>query len=329
MAEYQNEKQPRQVFSNMGLALCVFLIVATVTQVLWFALPNLLPGLGWLGQQKWWIWLGIGVPLYVIALPVSMLVFRTVPVLKPEKQPFSTGKFLLFIPVTIFIMYTGNIIGTVLSMLLSGGAAENPLTELAMENSFWKILVMVILAPLMEEFVFRKLLIDRTLRYGEKTAVLLSAITFGLFHQNLFQFFYAFGVGLLLAYLYVRSGKLRYPVILHMIVNFMGSVVASAVLTLVDQDKLLAMETLPPAEMTEAMMEVLPQLMLMLLYFMLLFALYIAGLVILILFARKLTWKETTHQLDPTKRFKTVYLNVGMILFVVLCLFMCVISLLP
>lgn len=40
---------------------------------------------------------------------------------------------------------------------------------------------------------------------------------------NLGQFFYAFALGLLLAYAYFRSGRLRVPVALHMLFNLYGS----------------------------------------------------------------------------------------------------------
>ena len=49
---------------------------------------------------------------------------------------------------------------------------------------------------------------------------------FGLFHLNLFQFFYAFGLGLMFGYVYMRTSQLRYSIVMHMIINFNGSVLA-------------------------------------------------------------------------------------------------------
>ena len=327
MSDMNLERNARREFSLTGVALSVMLVVALVVQLLWFGVPALIPGLQELLEKKYWTWLGVGIPLYVLAMPICALLLRLVPAAPPEKKTYPVGKFLIFIPVAFFITYAGNIIGTILSLVLSNGMAENPLNDLAMENSFWKVLTMVILAPVMEELVFRKLLIDRTVRYGEKTAVLLSAVTFGLFHQNLFQFFYAFGAGLLLGYLYVRSGKLRFPIVLHMIINFMGSVVAPAITTLMDPDKLWQIESLPQEEMILAYMEILPQMLIVMLYGMALIGLSIAGLVLFIINIRKLTWKEVPGQLPLEKKFKTVYVNFGMILFVLLCLVMIAISL--
>ena len=68
------------------------------------------------------------------------------------------------------------------------------------------------------------------LPFGEKPAVILSGLAFGLIHGNLTQFFYAFGLGIAFGYIFVKTGKVKYPIILHMIINFLGSVVSVLVL---------------------------------------------------------------------------------------------------
>ena len=74
-----------------------------------------------------------------------------------------------------------------------------------------------------EELLFRKLLTERIVKYGELPAVLASGLFFGLFHGNLNQFSYAFLIGLFLGFIYVKTGKLRYTIGLHMAINFIGS----------------------------------------------------------------------------------------------------------
>ena len=44
--------------------------------------------------------------------------------------------------------------------------------------------------------------------------------------MNLFQFFYAFLLGLMFGYVYTRTSKLRYSTAMHMIINFNGGVLA-------------------------------------------------------------------------------------------------------
>jgi hypothetical protein len=88
----------------------------------------------------------------------------------------------------------------------------------------WLVLVFpVILTPIMEELLCRKILLTRLLPFGEIPAILLSSIVFALLHGNLFQFLYAFGIGLLFAWIYLRTGRLGYCMLLHGILNAVGS----------------------------------------------------------------------------------------------------------
>lgn len=96
----------------------------------------------------------------------------------------------------------------------------------------------VLCAPLYEELLFRKLLADRAGRDGRKIALVLCGLMFGAFHGNLNQFVYATGLGLFFGFLYIRTGKLRYTVILHMLVNFMGSIAGTVILKLAGFDTL-------------------------------------------------------------------------------------------
>ena len=319
----------KRSFSRIGFALAAILVVGMVTQVAISAVILVFLGSNSsVLSSSWVMWLLSFLPLYLVAIPVGLMILRRLPAQAPEEHRLGFGNAVVFFLISVFIMYTGSIIGTMLSMVLSGGEAINATAELAMDNHPLKVLFMVILAPVLEEFVFRKQLIDRTRRYGEKTAVMLSAVTFGLLHQNLFQFFYAFGLGLLLAYIYLRTGRLRYSAILHAVINFMGSVLAPWVLNLVDQEALLAMESSLPTDETLAQyMDVLPGLLVMSGYVMLLIAIFIAGLVLFIIKCRRLVWRESEAQLPRGTALRTVYCNGGMVLYMLLCLVMIVFSL--
>jgi len=315
----------RKVFSRIGWAMSAVLVISTVLQAVWFMVPG---EEHWMNSSSVGMWLGSIGPLYVVAIPVGLLIMRKLPVQKPEDNPLGKKNFLVFLPICFCLMYGGNIIGTLLSFVLSGGMAENALMDYIMDNSLLKILVMVILAPLLEEYICRKQVIDRTRQYGEKIAVFLSALVFGLLHQNLFQFFYAFALGLVFAYIYIRTGRLRYSVLLHGIVNFMGSVIAPWVLSKMNVEALDGID--PNAPMEELMAvygEILPGLAIGVGYVLLLIGLSITGLVLLIIKCKQLVWKEADAQLPKGTCVKTVYWNVGMVLYILLCLISIVISL--
>ena len=136
-------------------------------------------------------------------------------------------------------------------------------------------------------------------------------------------------MGLVFGYIYTRTGRLRYTVLLHGIVNFMGAVVAPWIISLLDMDALMNMDAnASPEEIMMLYGEMLPGLMVYLLYALFLMGMAIAGLVLLILKCRRLIWKEADAQLPKGTAVKTVYLNVGMVLYVLLCLAAIVFSLL-
>lgn len=320
----------KKVFSRIGLALCAILAITTVLQMLWFYVPAILWGEdNWMSASSWGMWIGSFAPLYLVAIPIGLLVMRKLPAHVPQDNKLEAKSFLTLFPICLFLMYGGNLIGTLLSLLLSGGNAENALIDYVMDSNPLKIAVMVILAPLLEEFVCRKQIIDRTRQYGEKTAAFLSALVFGLLHQNLFQFFYAFALGFVFAYIYIRTGRLRYPVLLHCIVNFMGSVIAPRILAGIDTDAITNMNpNAAPEELVALYQQILPGLLIALGYFLFLGSMSIAGFVLLLVKRKELVWKEADAQLPKNSVVKTVYLNVGMVLYVLLCVAAIVLTLL-
>lgn len=316
------EKQftPKQVFSRVGFALLVLILTSVGVQFLLALFSNQLVKYGYyLSSQNWFLWIVTFVPIYCIAMPLCLLMLKRIPKVPFSKTNMSNKNFFLFLLMCFPLMYGGNIIGTLLSFILSGGTATNTLNEFLLSDSLLKIPIVVFIAPFLEEYIFRKQLIDRCSPYGEKNAILLSGISFALYHANLYQFFYAFALGLLFAYVYTRTRKLRYSVIMHMIINFMGSVLAPFVLSMVDLDALTS---------GNFDLSMLPGFLGYSVYSFSLLALSIAGLVLLIIKIPRLVYEPAPMELEKGTRFKTTYLNIGIILFAVFCIMVSIFNLL-
>ena len=314
-------KTARKAFSRIGLAFSVILLAATALQLVLIIIPRLFWGEdNWLDTSPWGFWLSAFVPLYLVAIPLGLLILRKLPAQTPQDHPLGGKNAFVIFTISLCVMYTGNIIGTALSMILSGGTAQNAVVEYASDTNPLKVLFVVILAPTIEEYVCRKQIIDRTRQYGEKTAVFLSGLVFGLLHQNFFQFFYAFGLGLIFGYVYIRTGRLRYTILLHGIINFMGGVIAPWIVSLMDAQALNSLTPdASPEEVLAVYDKILPGMLLSSLYALFLIGMSITGLVLLILKCRKLIWKVGDTQLPAGIAVKTVYWNVGMVLYVLLC----------
>ena len=91
------------------------------------------------------------------------------------------------------------------------------------KESFWAAgFVLVIVAPVTEEILFRGVILPGFLRrFGVLKAFLLSAILFGGIHLNPWQFISASGLGILFAWWYARTRSLIPSLIGHALVNGM------------------------------------------------------------------------------------------------------------
>ena len=318
-------KPAKRAFSNAGWGALVILGLGSLLQVGLGAIvgavsPDLM-------QRPWALWVFTFAPLYLIAFPVGMLILRRSPRFEGERDRMSAGMFLRTLFICFFVMYTGNIIGTLVNSLLQSLAdvpAGNPVMTFATDESVvWKIAVMVVLAPVLEELIFRRMLIDRLRGYGEKWAVFVSALVFGLFHGNLSQFFYAFGLGLIFGYVYLRTRQLRWSALLHMIINFLGSILSPTLLAAADVGA-AAQADLGDPEAVAALIS--PGYLAFFLYSVCLIGMGIAGLVLLIMRAGRLRFDPAPAELPRERRFSVTFLNVGMLLFVLMCLALMVLS---
>lgn len=316
-------KPVRKHFSRMGLMFFLGTIAIYAVQLIVAWLVRALRP-EWLMDDNISMALSM-IPMYLVGMPILILLVKRVPAVKLEKHPMKPGHFILAVIMTFAIMYVSNIIGNIFTTiigLLKGGAVENvALDMISGLNLFWVFAYTVICAPIMEEYIFRKLIVDRTVRYGQGVAVLLSGFMFGLFHGNLNQFAYAFTLGMFLAFLYVKTGKLKLTIAIHMMVNFMGGVVSSLIMQMLDLEEYLRIgESGDLVAMTDFVMENFLGILMLLGFFAFAVSMIIAGGIMLIVFLvkKRFTFAPGEVTIPKGKGFRTVILNVGMSLF---CLF--------
>ena len=177
----------------------------------------------------------------------------------------------------------------------------------------------VIIAPIGEELVFRKLLIDRTKQYGCLISALLSGLTFGFMHGNLNQLFFAFGVGLVLAYIYYTTGNVWYTVAIHAAVNLISGVL-SYLLSVKLYPLLEAFNSvsLEPEEILEivenvSILEYAPVLFGMMLMSQLMLTAVACAIALPIALKKHIVLEKGSVCLPRGKRFSIIFLNAGVI----------------
>lgn len=317
----------RKSYLRLGWSLVVMEVGAQIGAVLIALLGAVLASAGHDVSGTWWYFLLSNfLPIYLFGMPFALLILRRAPAERPEPLLLSAKTFFQLLLICFPLLYIGSLIGNMVSNGLSGGLAENTLELLAEENAPLMTLSALLIAPLGEEFFFRRQIIDRCSQYGEKTAILYSGLAFGLFHMNFYQFFYAFALGVLLAYVYTRTRRLRYTILLHMSINFIGSLpnflpgFSEAESAAENADSLVegvesAAEALSGSELVVTV------------YGLCILALTIWGFIYLLRRARHFVLFPAPEELPRRQCRRAAYLNAGMIVFLLLSLVMFVLAL--
>lgn len=327
-------KGTRRVFSRIGFAVSVMIIVNVAVQTVGVMLvERFLPEYL---EAGWMLLLLSLVPNYLVAIPVFFLLMRSIPAETPAGQSIGGGRWFSYLAVAFTGLYAGNFVSNIISLMVSvatGYVPSDPVSELLSGSGFVINIIFVgLLAPVLEELVFRKAVIDATRRYGEKTALVLSALIFGLIHMNIYQLFYAFAIGLVLGLVYLRTGKIIYSMLIHFTINML-SVLFSPLLLRAQEEieritELFADESLGavisetgeiPAEFLEAIKEIIPWYMLLMSYSAIIFGLAVTGIVILFKRRKYFTLERSPGDIPREYVGTTVYQNAGIVVMIILC----------
>lgn len=219
----------RKTLSRVGWGMAVFFAAGQLGQMLVaFVLQKLAPDFA-AGAPALFLITDLG--LYGIGLPLAFLVVRRMPRCAPPVR--DKGGFALALRTLVMgfcVMYLANFLTLALMQLVSwlkGAAVANPLqTAAAAGNPLLNVLMLCLVPAVAEELVFRAGLHRLTAGLGARVYVAVSAVCFALFHGNLYQIFYAFALGVLLAYLYLRTGKIALCMAVHFCINLVGTVAA-------------------------------------------------------------------------------------------------------
>lgn len=231
----------RRDLTWVGLAYVTYLVVSSLSQTGMALLTRgLIP---WIGQDAWMVF--CIACMYPLAFFLYWLILQMVPKAQQNwAHPMGVGRFLGWFVICMGGVYFGNLIGQFLMTVVSvvtGEPMVNQVEEMILDMSLWAVILSaVIMAPIMEELVFRKFVLDRLAGYGPAVSMFVSALVFGLAHGNFYQFFYAFLLGLIFAYIYLRTGKVRYSMLLHMMINFCGSVIPILLMRVADESEVAA-----------------------------------------------------------------------------------------
>lgn len=141
---------------------------------------------------------------------------------KIKKGKVSRGKMTSYVLMGIAAMY---VIGYIVEIILDKIEVNPTMIENALffdKSMLGYILFFVeiaVLPAIFEELLFRKVMLNGAKKYGTVFAIVFTAVMFGLIHMNIPQAINAMLIGLLFAYLDIKTGSILPSVILHFINN--------------------------------------------------------------------------------------------------------------
>ena len=324
-----NEEKEKRNFTRIGVG---YALLAVITNVVALILCLIVKYTDPIFYQST-LFLNIVTPasIYLFALPVLLIVISKCEAKPPQKKKLGFGAFLICLITAFGFMYLGSIVGNYVMELISesvGHDYSNGLTSIIDYDNLWITAIFtVIVAPIGEEFVFRKLLIDRTQKYGGFVSIGLSGLMFGLMHGNLYQFFYCFALGILLGYIYYSTGKLYLTIAIHAIVNFVGSVVSPLLIPVAE-----ALDSLDFTDTEGVFSFIEANLWLVLALAAFSLFTYVAmacGVIFPIAFRKKLKLGKGELELPGAKIMPIVIMNYGVIAMLIVYLFEFGMNLLP
>lgn len=193
----------------------VVLALNVLTQMAMSALPNF-DGTNLL----------IAAALLLFAVVVGLVLTSKIGLWKSE-QKWGMLKNIAFVVLAFIVMFGLKIIGGQLIML-EEGYGQTTANQEVINNSGLPVLLLflfaVLFAPVLEELIFRGILMGKVFGKDSNIGLLLSSFLFGLIHNptNIGSWVVYGGMGLVLGLAYRISGTYTNALILHMVNNFLS-----------------------------------------------------------------------------------------------------------
>ncbi len=227
-----NEKEYKAVITRVGIVLLLFLLFFNVGGIIVSAIAEVL---NYTLDESVYVYVITEIlssAVYLLSFLLSAFIFRKISSGKTEVQPLRLN-FRLPLSAPLVILAGISLIlaaAYVNSFLFSAFFGSGNVTVEAMAETtslppyaiVLSVMSTALVPALGEEFLFRGTILSNLMPYGKTGAIIGSAILFGLMHQNAQQIFYATASGILLGYVYVKTGSIWCGTLIHFFNNAFG-----------------------------------------------------------------------------------------------------------
>ncbi|RPF57041.1 CPBP family intramembrane glutamic endopeptidase [Aquisalibacillus elongatus] len=167
--------------------------------------------------------------VYSTILGMFIATLFIIKLLMPERNEMRSGpaygKMVLWSILGVFLAFMAQYIASLINISLLGidpteGSENTAQIMEIIEQNIYFIILPIIFAPLLEEIIFRKIIFGQLYKkINFFFAAVLSSVVFSILHLDFTFFLTYLAMGLVFAYLYVKTKRIIVPILVHMAMN--------------------------------------------------------------------------------------------------------------
>ena len=228
----QNDKNFRKIAGKIGLCLCLWLAIFQGLNVVAAVFSELFLYLG-MDEAVWYVFSEILYMLaYIFGFVIPTLILRKllrskekcVPIMKKGVSALTPLLIVAAIAINFAAAYMNSYL---ITLILPFQEMDISLFAEGADEAYEIVLFLIstaVIPALVEELLFRGVILSNLMPFGRDTAILGSAFLFGLMHGNILQFLYMTLMGVVLGYVYVKTESIWCCVLIHFFNNALSVV---------------------------------------------------------------------------------------------------------
>ena len=237
---FKEKSTIRRIGNAVGMSLSMFNLAGLIVQLAVLAVMYIVLGVTsttWQMNNPNTLYLINAVTTLVVLTVPYIFAAKHVGVSLSELVPFkktSVTKVITLIMLGMGVCSLSNFATSAISSIFDQifGFQSEPSMDgygTGLESFLLMLLCVGVLPAVLEEFALRGVVMGLLRkRFSDGTAIVISAVLFGLLHGNLQQIPFAFGVGLILGYATIYSGSLLPAMLIHAMNNSMSVILSFA-----------------------------------------------------------------------------------------------------
>ncbi len=167
---------------------------------------------------------GIPITSEVISIIVGFKLFKIDIKTLLGRDNYTSGTIIKLVVLSLGLQTAAALLATIFATFFDLIGVSPDLPDLSVDlTSPWSNVLLYtyacIIGPVLEELLYRGFLLHSLRKYNERMAIFISALIFGLMHENYQQFILGFLIGIPLAIVTIKCSSLIPAIITHIFVN--------------------------------------------------------------------------------------------------------------